>query len=196
MNVIDDLYGFPCKIENPFLLEMARYPDEKIQDKEVEERRLFYVALTRAKEKVYIFTKEGMESKFLDQILFSGNSIKIRESQKLPDKLQVTKKDKNEKLARDSDNLRQAIIYFDGYISKLQDKNSEYFSKLFSKEKTKEMNVLSRKINLYFKNNRLKPFEKRQLIKEIEVIVKKRIEKINSYFGSPQPGTNYHPDWN
>ncbi|HAX93260.1 MAG TPA: hypothetical protein DCY25_04805, partial [Bacteroidales bacterium] len=33
-----------------------------------EERRLFYVALTRAKEKVYLLTEKGNESRFLDEI--------------------------------------------------------------------------------------------------------------------------------
>ncbi len=33
-----------------------------------EERRLFYVALTRAKEKVYLLTEKGSESRFLDEI--------------------------------------------------------------------------------------------------------------------------------
>jgi superfamily I DNA/RNA helicase len=33
-----------------------------------EERRLFYVALTRAKDKVYLLTEKGSESRFLDEI--------------------------------------------------------------------------------------------------------------------------------
>lgn len=33
-----------------------------------EERRLFYVALTRAKEKVYLLTGKGSESRFIDEI--------------------------------------------------------------------------------------------------------------------------------
>lgn len=33
-----------------------------------EERRLFYVALTRAQEKVFLLTEKGSESRFLDEI--------------------------------------------------------------------------------------------------------------------------------
>jgi len=33
-----------------------------------EERRLFYVALTRAREKVYLLTEKGSESRFLYEI--------------------------------------------------------------------------------------------------------------------------------
>ena len=48
--MIKDTYGFPCEIEDSSILEPARenYPH---QDQNEEERRLFYVAITRAMEK-------------------------------------------------------------------------------------------------------------------------------------------------
>jgi DNA helicase-4 len=46
------LYGFPSEIEDPFILEPAMYG--KLNNKEEEERRLFYVAITRSKEDVII----------------------------------------------------------------------------------------------------------------------------------------------
>ena len=67
LNVIKDAYGFPCEIDDPSIYEPARenYPP---QDQKEEERRLFYVAMTRAKEDLYIYTWEPAKSEFLDEI--------------------------------------------------------------------------------------------------------------------------------
>jgi DNA helicase-4 len=67
LNVIKDTYGFPCEIEDPAILEPARenYP---LQDQKEEERRLFYVAMTRAMEDLYIYTWEPAMSEFLEEI--------------------------------------------------------------------------------------------------------------------------------
>jgi len=67
LNVIKDTFGFPCEIEDPSIYEPARenYPP---QDKKEEERRLFYVAMTRAKEDLYIYTWEPAKSEFLEEI--------------------------------------------------------------------------------------------------------------------------------
>jgi len=66
LDVVDGLYGFPCQLEDPTIFETARR--FKLEDKEAEERRLFYVAITRAKEDVFIYTQQGLESKFLNEI--------------------------------------------------------------------------------------------------------------------------------
>jgi len=67
LNVVKGTYGFPCEIEDPSIFEPARnnYPQ---QDQREEERRLFYVAMTRAKEDLYIYTWEHAKSEFLDEI--------------------------------------------------------------------------------------------------------------------------------
>ena len=66
LNVIDDYLGFPNKInENEVLSYLYNYNHLE------EERRLFYVAITRAKERVYIFTKKGKESLFIKELLRS-----------------------------------------------------------------------------------------------------------------------------
>jgi DNA helicase-4 len=67
LNVIKDTYGFPCQIEDSSILEPARenYP---LQNRIEEERRLFYVALSRAKEDLYIYTWEPAISEFIDEI--------------------------------------------------------------------------------------------------------------------------------
>ncbi|VVB53871.1 ATP-dependent DNA helicase Rep [uncultured archaeon] len=66
LSVDKDLYGFPCEIENPLIFEPAM--DTKYNNKEEEERRLFYVAITRSKEDVIIYTQKGAESIFLEEI--------------------------------------------------------------------------------------------------------------------------------
>jgi len=75
LNVIKDTYGFPCEIADPSILEPARenYPS---QDQKEEERRLFYVAMTRAMEDLFIYTWEPAVSEFLEEI--SEHTIKER----------------------------------------------------------------------------------------------------------------------
>ena len=66
IDFVEGLYGFPNELQNPDIFEPAIKGRKK--DKEEEERRLFYVAMTRAKENVIIYTQKGKESKFLDEI--------------------------------------------------------------------------------------------------------------------------------
>lgn len=75
LNVVDDVLGFPNKIkENDILSYLQNYNHLE------EERRLFFVALTRAKKKVFIFTKKGKESIFIKELLKDFKyKIKIRE---------------------------------------------------------------------------------------------------------------------
>lgn len=51
---------------HPDTLLFGMFGDDFVTQAE-DERRLFYVALTRAKEKLYLLTEEGRESIFLDQ---------------------------------------------------------------------------------------------------------------------------------
>jgi DNA helicase IV len=71
LNVVSGEFGFPSEIEDPSILEVAR-GDNGIEDQVEEERRLFYVAITRAKEDLYIYTRLNTKSRFLDEIV--GNS--------------------------------------------------------------------------------------------------------------------------
>jgi DNA helicase IV len=66
MDVTKGLFGFPCELEDSLLFEPAR-EEEKI-NKEDEERRLFYVALTRAKEELIIYSQKDAMSKFINEI--------------------------------------------------------------------------------------------------------------------------------
>jgi DNA helicase IV len=66
LNVDDDLYGFPCQLEDPDIFEIAIKNNDGFREQE--ERRLFYVAVTRAKEEVIMYTQKCSESKFITEI--------------------------------------------------------------------------------------------------------------------------------
>ena len=60
------LYGFPCEILDSSVMELAkRFESDGFID---EERRLFYVALTRSKKFLYIYSMEQTNSMFLNEI--------------------------------------------------------------------------------------------------------------------------------
>jgi len=60
------LYGFPCEIQDSSVMELAkRFESDGFID---EERRLFYVALTRSKKFLYIYSREDNNSLFLNEI--------------------------------------------------------------------------------------------------------------------------------
>jgi DNA helicase IV len=66
LDVTSGLYGFPCEIKDSGLLDIVK---NKTDDSYLEEeRRLFYVALTRSKEFLYIFTQKNKNSLFLKEI--------------------------------------------------------------------------------------------------------------------------------
>ena len=65
LNVIDDTLGFPNKISDDKLLRFVCKKDYFYE----EERRLFYVALTRTKNRVYLLTKRGKESIFAKELI-------------------------------------------------------------------------------------------------------------------------------
>lgn len=74
LDVNDDLYGFPSKITNDSLIDLV------IQDNEsydyAEERRLFYVALTRAKKEVYLVYNEFQKSRFISELEKDNPNLK------------------------------------------------------------------------------------------------------------------------
>jgi DNA helicase-4 len=65
LNMSDDILGFPSKIKEERILKyISRYDKYPYS----EERRLFYVALTRTKNKVYLFTPINNESIFISEL--------------------------------------------------------------------------------------------------------------------------------
>ena len=74
-NVLDATLGFPSKVEDDPVMQLAMLDAELFPF--AEERRLFYVALTRARETVTLVTPIGQESLFLQELV-SENGIKIQ----------------------------------------------------------------------------------------------------------------------
>lgn len=65
LDLVEGDYGFPSRIEDPAILEPAK--GKKTYGIE-EERRLFYVAINRAKEDLIIYTWNKAPSRFLNEI--------------------------------------------------------------------------------------------------------------------------------
>jgi len=63
--------GMPSTIEDDPLLQLAMPAGDSFTD--AEERRLFYVALTRTKRSVLLLTVEGQESPFLLELIRDGH---------------------------------------------------------------------------------------------------------------------------
>ena len=66
LNLTDDVLGFPNKLEDDEVLKLFFKNKEKYLY--AEERRLFYVALTRTKNDVYLMTCKNHESRFITEI--------------------------------------------------------------------------------------------------------------------------------
>lgn len=73
INGKDDVLGFPSKIENDPIMKLVIKDDEDMEF--AEERRLFYVSLTRTKNRVYIITPKNKPSKFILEIKERFNSV-------------------------------------------------------------------------------------------------------------------------
>ena len=74
LNSKDERYGFPAKIENDPLLNYVVKVDHSYDY--AEERRLFYVALTRTKNRVYLLAPAENPSAFLKELLQDNPEIR------------------------------------------------------------------------------------------------------------------------
>ena len=74
INAIDDKYGFPSKIEDEEIIKLLK---PKIEENIFypEERRLFYVAMTRTKNKLYILVPRSKTSSFIREIESDKNVL-------------------------------------------------------------------------------------------------------------------------
>ncbi len=75
INTKNETYGFPSKVENDPILNYVTKQDHSIQY--AEERRLFYVALTRTKNRVFIITPENNPSEFVLELLKDYSNITL-----------------------------------------------------------------------------------------------------------------------
>ena len=78
LNMYEGKFGFPCQLEDDPIMKLVRFEDTSIPF--AEERRLFYVALTRTKNRVYILTPQKKPSRFLIELI---EDYQIRHSENL-----------------------------------------------------------------------------------------------------------------
>lgn len=71
INMFEGKFGFPCQIEDDPIMKLVTYEDTSMPY--AEERRLFYVALTRTKNRVYIMTPQHKPSRFLIELIKENN---------------------------------------------------------------------------------------------------------------------------
>ena len=76
INAINSTYGFPSKIQDDPVLHYVVKTDRSIEY--AEERRLFYVALTRTKNRVYIVTPQQRPSEFVRELLKDYPNVVLR----------------------------------------------------------------------------------------------------------------------
>lgn len=74
--LITGLYGFPSNIEDDPVMQLAMPFSDDIEHSE--ERRLFYVALTRARRSVALFTLQGRLSPFVTELL-KDHKLELRD---------------------------------------------------------------------------------------------------------------------
>ncbi|MGE5417449.1 MAG: UvrD-helicase domain-containing protein [Acidobacteriota bacterium] len=67
INMFEGKFGFPCQLEDDPIIKLVTYEDKSMPF--AEERRLFYVALTRTKNKVYITAPKTRPSRFLVELI-------------------------------------------------------------------------------------------------------------------------------
>ena len=76
INARNELYGFPSQIQEDPVLKYVVKDDFSIEH--AEERRLFYVALTRTKNRVYIVAPEQHPSKFVTELISDFKNVKVK----------------------------------------------------------------------------------------------------------------------
>ncbi len=71
VNMIEGKFGFPSQIEDDPIIKLVTYTDYNVPF--AEERRLFYVALTRTKNRVYLITPQQRPSRFVLELINDYN---------------------------------------------------------------------------------------------------------------------------
>lgn len=75
LDVLDDFLGFPNEQADDPILNLVLSKSEDFPNSE--ERRLFYVALTRAKIKIFLLTETGKVSPFISEVIQSPFDVEI-----------------------------------------------------------------------------------------------------------------------
>lgn len=90
INARNSTYGFPSKVEDDPVLKYVVKEDMSIAH--AEERRLFYVALTRTKNRVYVVTPQQHPSEFVTELIHDFPSITVNGGALQPDEMIVKDK--------------------------------------------------------------------------------------------------------
>ena len=75
LNLCAGRYGFPSEIEDDPLLDLVLAVPEAHPN--AEERRLFYVAMTRAKRQVYLLAEGDSQSSFVEELIQDGHDVAV-----------------------------------------------------------------------------------------------------------------------
>ena len=75
INAMDDRYGFPAQIDDDPVLSLVYRQDHSYDY--AEERRLFYVAMTRTKNRVWMIVPQQAPSRFVLEILADYKNIRL-----------------------------------------------------------------------------------------------------------------------
>lgn len=81
INAVNGTYGFPSLIEDDPVMRLVVHSDKAIEY--AEERRLFYVAMTRTKNRVYIVVPKDRPSRFIAELVQDYPSITVHGDLKL-----------------------------------------------------------------------------------------------------------------
>ena len=73
INAVNATYGFPSKIEDDPVMKLVIREDRTIEY--AEERRLFYVAMTRTKNRVYIAVPQQRPSRFVAELVHEYDTV-------------------------------------------------------------------------------------------------------------------------
>ncbi len=73
VNALNGVYGFPSKIDDDPIMKLVVHEDRSVEY--AEERRLFYVAMTRTKNRVYIVVPEQRPSRFVAELVQDYSNI-------------------------------------------------------------------------------------------------------------------------
>ena len=98
--------GFPSRIENDPLLNIVMSQSDNFED--AEERRLFYVALTRTKDKIFLLASKNQISCFVDELLTDN-------------------KDKIFEIGASSEEFEECEVCKTGILIKRKDRNEHWF---------------------------------------------------------------------
>ena len=75
INAVNGTYGFPSMIDDDPVMQLVVHNDRTIEY--AEERRLFYVAMTRTKNRVYIVVPKNRPSRFIAELVQDYPGIKV-----------------------------------------------------------------------------------------------------------------------